>query len=65
MQDWISHLDDALRLIAAKIPGTHNSAADCAIESSPILDRFGSVVAQCQGLNLVSQLESGIRHFDI
>jgi 1-phosphatidylinositol phosphodiesterase len=61
----MSRLNDNLRLIEAKIPGTHNSAADCAIESSSVFGRFASVVAQCQDLDLVSQLERGIRYFDI
>jgi hypothetical protein len=65
LQDWMSRLNDDLRLVEMKIPGTHNSVADCAIESSSMLGRFGSIVAQCQGLDLVSQLERGIRYFDI
>jgi hypothetical protein len=60
MADWISTVRDDVLLGDLKIPGTHNSAADASVH----MGRF-NFMAQCQTLAIVSQLDLGIRHFDI
>lgn len=52
--DWQSNLTGDTNISALSIPGTHES---CAL--------YGGVFVQCQNMDLKSQLEFGIRVFDI
>ena len=52
--DWMSHLPDTTRLADISIPGTHNSLAV-----------HGGAATQTQTLDIISQLEMGIRYLDL
>jgi 1-phosphatidylinositol phosphodiesterase len=52
--DWMSQLDDTLRISHLSIPGTHDAMSRC-----------GGPGVICQGMRLNTQLEAGIRAVDI
>jgi len=51
---WMSGISETKRLSEITIPGTHES---CAYQASPM--------SKCQNLNLIEQMEKGIRYLDI
>jgi 1-phosphatidylinositol phosphodiesterase len=53
-EDWMSQLDDTLRILNLSIPGTHETMA-----------RFGTPSYWCQSLRLGQQLRAGIRAVDL
>lgn len=52
--DWMSKLDDDIKISQINIPGTHDTCA-----------RYGGPLVECQSLELIKQLEAGIRFIDI
>lgn len=55
-RDWMSQIPDHVRLTSLSIPGTHDT------ETYDLVD---NPVFQCQNHNLKTQLEAGLRYFDI
>ena len=53
-EKWMSHVNDNVKISQLTIPGTHNTCASNV-----------SVLAKCQNISLMEQLNSGIRFIDI
>ena len=58
LTDWMSAVNDSLKLSAISIPGTHDSGARY---DPPLL----SGTAKCQDLTIREQLNAGTRFLDI
>lgn len=58
MKNWMSKLPDDKKIILTNIPGSHDSTAYN-------MHYFGSVFAKCQDLDILEQLNIGVRRFDI
>lgn len=54
--DWMSKVSDDVNILDLSIPGTHDSGAQHSI---------ADVAGKCQDLSISSQLEIGVRFFDI
>lgn len=54
--DWMSYLDDSLKISEINLPGTHDSGTKKVTSSSS---------AQCQDKSITEQLNAGIRFLDI
>ena len=61
--DWMGQVDGRVSLSQLSIPGTHDSATKR--EQSDLFDPIEDLIAQCQGLTITQQLNSGIRAFDL
>lgn len=53
---WMSHVDDNTKIKELSLPGTHNSGA---------LHSFLDVAGKCQDIDVETQLNIGVRFFDI
>ena len=58
MEKWMSKISDNKKLVLINIPGTHDSTAY-------YLNCLGSCFAQTQYIDITSQLNIGVRKFDI
>ena len=58
MEKWMSKINDKKKLVLINIPGSHDSAAF-------LINKIGSCFAQTQYLDITSQLNIGVRIFDI
>jgi len=58
MKNWMSNLPDDKKIILTNIPASHDSTAYN-------MNYFGSVFAKCQDLDILEQLNIGVRKFDI
>jgi len=57
--NWMNGLDPTLKVNQIHIPGTHDSGSYAI--NVPFLELF----TETQALDIIEQLESGIRYFDI
>jgi 1-phosphatidylinositol phosphodiesterase len=53
-EKWMSHIKDEAKISEITIPGTHNTCASKC-----------SILAKCQNISLMEQLNSGVRFIDI
>jgi len=64
-QNWMKNIPDSAKLSSINIPGTHESATHSVCSTSSIVNAVGKSSAQCQTMDINSQLIAGIRYFDI
>lgn len=65
MADWMDRVPDGTKLSEMTIPGTHNSAAFSYSTSHFLCLEMTHLFVLCQDWNIETQLNNGIRFFDV